>query len=591
MSILINCGTLGLYSTLHVVKPAYWEKETDDDAPVLGKYGAASSGNTYANQAAIDILKEGGNAVDAAIASALVVGVRNSFASGIGGGGVMLIHLPNGTDFTIDCRETGPASFFPEIYNNNTVLSQRYGLSMGIPGELLCMDKAWRSYGSAKLNPGKGVSWARLFTPAIAAARDGFLVNHLLAFRLAANQSLIANDPGLRSVFMTNGTTLLKEGDTVYMPKLAETLTTVSRLGVSAFYNGSITTAMVAEMNAFGANVTNSDFGGYTVNYNGVYNTTYKGMRVVGAPLPFAGSLMMMQSLNILETFDLATAQGYDVQALHLIIEASKFGFGYRPMLGDPKFNNMTSIVQKMLSKEYAKKNIVDKIISTTTLPRLDYTMPDDEIRGKKMVWPHNDKGTTHVSVFDANKMAVAFTSSINWSFGSGNLGVNTGIIYNNQMDDFSQPTASSAEWPNDPVNFPGPFKRPLSSITPTFVYDSNNRIIFIAGGSGGPKIYTGTLQTFLNVFEFGYNVKESAKLPRFHNGLTPDTLLYESFAIDDIVDGLKLLGHKMQSETVPFNAINVIQVKYSSTGNITLEADSDWRKEAESKAYKRSLQ
>lgn len=580
---------------MRVVKPAYWEVETDDDTPILGKSGAASSGNTFANQAAIDILKKGGNAVDAAIAAALVIGVRNSFASGIGGGGVMLIHMPNGTDFTIDCRETGPASFHANIFDSNPISSQRFGLSMGIPGELLCMDKAWRSYGSLKLNPSKGVSWKTIFEPAITAARDGFKVNALLAFRLAQNQTLISNDPGLRSVFMNaNGTALLKEGDTVYMPKLAETLNTIARLGVSAFYNGSLTSVMVAEMNAFGANVTKTDFSSYDVNYNGVYNTTYKGMRVVGAPLPFAGSLMMMQSLNILETYDLADEEGYDAQALHLIIEASKFGFGSRPFLGDPKFNNLTSVVNRMLSKEYAKNVIVPKISSTGILPIIDYILgegDDPTERKKQIVWPHNDKGTTHVSVFDANHMAVAFTTSINWSFGAGCLGNATGIIYNNQMDDFSQPTVSSSDWPNDPTNFPGPFKRPLSSITPTFAYDSNNRLVFIGGGSGGPKIYTGTLQTFLNIFEFGYNVKEAAKMPRFHNGLTPNTLLYESFAIDDIVDGLKLLGHKqMQAESVPFNAINVIQIKYSATGNITLEADSDWRKDAESKAYKRSL-
>lgn len=571
--------SLRFHRTLRVVDPAVWQVETDDDSPIMGRNGAVSSGNTAANQAALDILKAGGNAVDAAIAAALVIGVRNSFASGIGGGGVMLIHLPNGTDFTIDCREVAPASFHQDIYKSNPILSQRAGLSMGIPGELLCMEQAWRGYGKT--------AWKNLFTAAISSARNGFTVNSLLAFRLASNATLIANDPGLSSVFM-NGTVPLKEGDTVYMTKLADTLTTISQYGVSAFYNGSLTSTVLSEMNGFGANVTASDLSQYSVDYNGVYSTTYKNLRVVGAPLPFAGSLMMMQSLNIIETFDLAKAQGYDTEALHIIIEASKFGFGYRPMLGDAKFSNLTGVVGRMLSKTNAQKVIAPKISPTGTLPRLGYTEDDTDIRSKKRVWPHNDQGTTHVSVFDKNKMAVAFTTSINWSFGSGCLGNSTGIIYNNQMDDFSQPDVKDAGFPQDPTNFPAAFKRPLSSITPTLVYDSDNRIVFIAGGSGGPKIFTGTLFSFLNVFEFGYNVKESAKLPRFHNGLTPDSLLYESFTDEDIVNGLKLLGHNMKSESVPFNAINVIQVKYSSTGNITLEADSDWRKDAESKAYKR---
>lgn len=569
------------------MKPDVWAIETDDDSPVIGYKAAVSSGNTVANQVGLDILKEGGNAVDAAIAGALIVGVRNSFASGIGGGGVMLIHLPNGTDLSIDCRETAPANFHNDIYKGRPLASQRGGLSIGIPGEIACMEHAWRNYGSLAMGTGR-ITWARLFQDAIKQARDGFTVNSLLAFRLVQGAALLSNDTGLRSVFL-NGTELKKEGDIVYMKKLADTLTAISKGGASAFYNGTLADTMVQEMNSYGANVTKQDFAKYALNFNGVITTTYKNYRVVGAPLPFAGSLMLMQSLNILEYFDLATEEGYDIEAIHLIIEASKFGFGHRLMLGDPKFSNLTLPVATMLSKTNAKR-LKDKINPTGTLPRMDYT-PDDIISKKKTyVWPHNDQGTSHVSVVDINRMAVAFTSSINWSFGSGNLGNTTGIIYNNQMDDFSQPTTLNTEWPTDPVNFPEAGKRPLSSITPTFVYDSQNRLVYVAGGSGGPKIFTGTLQSFLNVFEFGYNVKESSKLPRYHNGLNPDSLIYESFMVEDIVDGLKHLGHKMEPDTIPFNNINTIQLKYSSTGNLTLEADSDWRKDAESKAYKRSI-
>jgi len=575
-----------------VVPSSYWFREVDNDVPVIAKYGAASSGNTYANQVAVEILKEGGNAVDASIAAALLIGVRNPFASGIGGGGVMLIHLANGTDFTIDCRETAPATSYPEIYQDNPLLSQRMGLSIGVPGELMCMEHAWRNYGSLKMGTGR-ISWQRLFRDAINTARDGFVVTPLLASRIASNATIILADPGLRSVFGKNDTAVVGAGDTIVMPLLAETLSTVSRSGIRAFYNGSLTSTVVSEINSFGGKFSLSDIWNYTIDMNGVYNTTYHDYRVVGAPLPFAGSIMLMQSLNILETFNLGTAEGYDSESLHLIIEAAKFGFGNRMMLGDPKFSNLTDVITKMLSKERAQRVLAPQIDPTRTFPSLHYIdLGDDgEVRNKKKksyVWPNEDRGTTHISVVDVNRMAVAFTTSINWGWGSGCLGNSTGIIYNNELDDFSQPQQTSSSWPNDPVNFPNAGKRPLSSMTPTLVFDKLNRLVFVAGGAGGPKIFSGTLQTFLNLFEFGYNVRTSAQLPRLHNQLNPDVLLYESFMVPDVINALAHIGHDVKAVDTPFNYINTIQVKYTSGGNSTLEADSDWRKDAISKGYKR---
>lgn len=462
---------------------------------------------------------------------------------------------------------------------------------MGVPGEILCMDYAWRNFGSLKMSTGR-IAWSRLFKDAIATARDGFVVTSLLSSRLNANETFIMSDPGLRSVF-TNGTHLVKEGDIVKMPKLAETLSLISRTGARAFYNGSLTETIVAEMNGFGANVTARDIWNYTVNVNGVYNTTYKKLKIVGAPLPFSGSLMLIQSLNILEKFNLATSEGYDAASLHYIVEAAKFGFGNRLLLGDPKFSNLTDVIAKMLSKSRAQNKLAPKIDPTRTFDALHYIdLGDDgEIRERKVTrtWPTNDQGTTHISTLDQQRMAVAMTTTINWSFGSGCLGMNTGIIYNNEMDDFSQPQSYSPQWPNDPANFPDARKRPLSSITPTLVFDELNRLVFVAGGAGGPRIFSGVLQTFLNIFEFGYNVKTSGKLPRLHNQLNPDELKYESFMIPDIVDQLKHLGHKMQPASEPFNYINTIQIKYSANGTSTIEADSDWRKDAVSKAYKRT--
>jgi gamma-glutamyltranspeptidase/glutathione hydrolase/leukotriene-C4 hydrolase len=571
-------------ATLKVVPWKPHETETDDDSPVIGRNGAASSGNSFANQAAVDILQSGGNAVDAAIAAALVIGVRNSFASGIGGGGVMLIHLSNGTDLTIDCRETAPRSSYRDIYVEHPGASQRGGLSIGTPGELLCLDHAWRNYGSLRMGTGR-IQWAQLFTAAINDAKNGFPVTPLIVKRL--NETLIMKDEGMKSVWTRDGV-LLKEGDIVKMPKLAETLAIISREGVRAFYDGSLTQTVLAEINSFGGQFVLDDIKKYSVNMDGVISTTFDDYKVVGAPLPFGGSLMMMQTLNVLETFELGTEEGYDTASLHFIIEASKFAFGNRLLLGDPHHSNLSRVVSQMLSKDFAR-TIAAKINPTSTQQPLSYiTLGSDEgiPNRRSIIWPANDHGTTHISVVDSSRMAVAFTTSVNWGWGSGNIGNSTGILYNNQLDDFSLPTIAPS-WPNDPANFPGPLKRPLSSMTPTFVFDQQGRLIFVAGGAGGPKIFSGTLQTFLNIFEFKYNVKTSAKLPRYHDQLNPEELLYEDFMVPELVASLAHLGHKVKPVSTPFNYINTIQIQWAN-GNSTLEADSDWRKDAISKAYKK---
>lgn len=575
------------YSTLRVVPHAFWSKETDTDTPVIAVNGACSSGNTYANQVAVKILQAGGNAVDAAIAAALMIGVRNPFASGIGGGGIMLIHLENGTDLTIDCRETAPASSFPTIYSSNSFLSYRGGLSIGIPGELLCMDYAYKHYGSAALGTGN-VQWAELFEAAISTAGNGFVVTPFLAKKLNANTTVITSDPGLRSIYTYPNGSVVQAGATVSNPLLAATLIDIASNGVDSFYRGALANTIRNEINSFGGQFVPGDLSNYTVEKNGFYNTTYRGLRVVGAPLPFAGSLMMMQTLNILETFPLPQL-GYTADALHYIIEAAKFGFGNRVLLGDIHTTNK-STVSKMLSKTRAQTVLAANIkqaevYSLNPLAYIDLA-DDSLVRGKKSyVWPHSDSGTTHISTVDNRRMAVAFTTSINAAWGSGCLGLNTGILYNNQLDDFSQPAASNPSFPNDPVNFPGPGKRPLSSMTPTLVFNGT-QLVFVGGGAGGPKIFSGTLQTFLDVFDFGKNVKIASLLPRLHNQLNPDLLQYENFMVEGVIDDLQSRSHVIAPVSEPFNYINTVQVLWKPDGTSLLNADSDWRKDAVSAGY-----
>lgn len=570
-----------LIRTIQVLPHSFIQSETDDDTPLIAKNGAISSGNTQCNKAGIRIMVEGGNAVDAAIATELCIGVLNPYASGIGGGGIMMIHLPNGTDFGIDCREVAPLNSTRNMFTLNPNLSFRGGLSVAIPGELKCLDYAFKNYGSIKLGTGK-ITWARLFRSAIDYAGNGFVISPFLSEKIHNYSETILNDPGLSSIWTNGHGVLLKEGQLTFNRKLANTLEMISTSGIDYFYNY-LAQTIVNEINENSGIFTVADLHNYTEIIRSPYYGTYRNYSISTSPLPFSGGLMLIQALNVLETFNLNQQNGYNPKAAHLISEAAKLSFANRIMLGDPSFHNLTTVVNQMLSKNHASE-ISSLISPDQVFPAIHYLDLAKNPEKTRFVIPPNDHGTTHISVVDEKRMAVSFTTSINQAWGSGIMGVNTGILYNDQMDDFSLPSPKDSIWPMDPVNFPEPGKRPLSSMTPTFIY-LDDELFMVVGGSGGQRIFTGTLETILEVIDFGFNIKTSGKLPRYNNQLSPDVLIYEYFMPSDFYESLKEFGGELQKYLNPFNYINSITIQWNN-GTSILEAYSDWRKDSISAGY-----
>lgn len=519
-------------SLVHGNNVSYFSNTT---TPISAQNGAVSSGNAHCNILGVEVLKDGGNAVDASITTALCLGVENMFASGVGGGGIMLIK--NKTDhFTIDCREVAPASATPDMFVEEPEKSKFGGLAVGVPGEFMCLDYAFRNHGSG------AVTWKRLFDPIINMTRNGFVVNELLSIRLESYKDLIMKDEGLRSVWTTNGV-LKKKGDTVVMKNLANTLETVATKGIKEFYDGSLTQTMVDEINANGGDFTYEDFSSYEIKTPGTYNSTYKNHTVVTPKLPFSGGLMLIQSLNMLERFYLER-RPYDTNAIHLLIEVMKFAFSNRLVLGDPDSTNMTLVEPAMLSKRYAE-TLTRRIHVNRTFPPTYYL---DLAKGESSIASPRGHGTEHLSVVDSDRNAVAFTTSVNLGWGAGFIGLETGILYNNQMDDFHSPPKNKTELPSYPANYPGPNKRPLSSMTPTLIYDHEGKLVLVTGGSGGPRIFTGTLLNIVLLLDYKYNLKQATLFPRYHHQLEPNHVLAEEALPQKTVENLISRGHKVRS-------------------------------------------
>jgi len=501
--------------------------------PLLAANGAVAADNPVCSQVGVEILKEGGNAIDAAISTGLCQGVLNPFASGIGGGGVMMIHLANNTQILWDFREMAPATAYKEMYVSNPGLSLNGGLAVAVPGELKGMALMFQLYGSGN------VSWYRLFEPAINFTRYGYPVQKLLAQRIQETRNAILNYPGLKSIFTNNNGELLQEGNLYKNPNLANTLELVATQGVDAFYNGTLTQTMVDEINAAGGNISVNDFQNYTPVQREIIPWYWLGYKFLGAYPPYSGGAVMGLTFNILELYNFATL-GYNANTLHLMIESWKFGFADRMTLGDPNFVNVSQNVEIMIDKDHAS------YLRPKITPGITHSPPyyRDLAIGESIF----DSGTTHISVVDVDRNAVAFTTTINTGFGSKILGLNSGVLFNNEMDDFSSPNSSNYwDFPPATANFIVPWKRPLSSMSPTIIY-KNEKPYIITGASGGSRIITAVQQVIFNIISFGLNIKAAIDKPRMHCQLIPPTVQVEVDFPATYVNELKTFGHNFST-------------------------------------------
>jgi gamma-glutamyltranspeptidase / glutathione hydrolase len=504
--------------------------------PVVAKSGMVVAQEAKAARIGADILKRGGNAVDAAVATGFALAVTLPRAGNLGGGGFMLIRLAKAEKtIALDYRETAPAATNPEVFLNPQGLADPHksrdsGLAVGVPGTVAGLAYAHAHYGSGSF------SLAELIAPAIALARDGILVEDDLADSLSRTTRL-RRYASSRAIFMRPDGGAFGRGDRLVQHDLADTLAAIARDGPAAFYEGSIAEKIVKAVRNEGGRMTAGDLAGYKPVERSALSGTYRGHEIVAMPPPSSGGVHLIELLNVLEGFDLAALGAGSADAIQIEAEAMKIAFADRAeYLGDPAFTNIP--VAALISKKYAAE--LRKGIS------LDHARPAADVRRVDPAPPEGDQ-TTHFSVLDKDGNAVANTYTLNFSYGLGLVAEGSGVLLNNELDDFAaRPGAPNAfGLVGGAANAPGPSKRPLSSMTPTIVM-KDGKVELVTGSPGGPRIITTVLGMLLGVIDFGMNIAEATDMPRIHHQWLPDELRVERGLSPDTLRLLRAKGQNV---------------------------------------------
>jgi gamma-glutamyltranspeptidase/glutathione hydrolase len=488
-------------------------------SPVLAANGMVASEEARATQIGVDILRQGGNAVDAAVAVGFALAVTLPESGNLGGGGFMVIRLANGNrNVAIDYRETAPAAATRDMFLNekgeaDPQKSRFSGHAIGVPGTVAGLAHALKEYGSGKF------TLAQLIAPAIPLARDGIEVTERMSASLARAHLQLARHPATAEIFLRPDGTVWKPGEKLVQKDLAETLQAVALEGLHAFYEGPIADQIAAAVRLAGGQMTRDDLAGYRVREREPVVGRYRGHGVVSMPPPSSGGVHLVQMLNILEGYNLKALGHNSAETIHLLAEAMKLAYADRSeFLGDPDFVKVP--VKGVTSPRYAddlRKGI-----------ERDRARTAAEIKPGKALQYESDH-TTHYSVMDKDGNAVANTYTLNFFYGVGMVAKGTGILLNNELDDFAAaPNAPNAYGlVGGDANAPGPRKRPLSSMTPTIVL-KDERPFLVTGGAGGSRIITAVLQTILNAVDFGMDIGAAVSAPREHLQWLPDQLELE---------------------------------------------------------------
>lgn len=481
---------------------------------IEAEHGVVAADDERCSDIGIDMLREGGHAVDAAVATSLCLGLVSPTSSGLGGGAFMLLRSSNGQAQAFNMRETAPQAASEDMYAKNPAAKKIGPLSVGVPGELAGLHLAWQQHGK--------LPWKKLVQPVIKLAAEGFVISPYLASNIKSYKNAIMADKGLRGVFTVNEK-LLNVGDTCYNKKLAETLQAISDFGPSVFYNGTIGKKLVEDVQAVGGILSFEDLQNYRVEVTDPISAEVMGYTILGMPPPSSGAAGLISVLNILGSYGTPDA-AKGTLGLHRTIEAFKHMFAVRMNLGDPKFVNITDSLSDMLSPEFAVK-LKNKIYDNVTFPSEYYGYKWNQLR---------DHGTSHFCIVDSERNAVSMTTTVNYPFGALMLSPSTGIVLNNEMDDFSTPTEISPDMlPPAPANFIRPNKRPLSSMSPTIVL-KGGQLAGVLGGSGGLKIIPAVVQVFLNHFINGMDPLIAVTAPRVYHRLIPNIVTYENWTVLD---------------------------------------------------------
>jgi gamma-glutamyltranspeptidase/glutathione hydrolase len=501
---------------------------------VAAKNGMVVTQEPLAARIGVEILQKGGNAVDAAVAVGFALAVTYPAAGNIGGGGFMLIHLAaRKQSIAIDYRELSPAATARDTYLDtrgeaDPNKSREQGLAIGVPGTVAGLALAHAKYGSGKF------TLAQLIEPAIALARDGFPASYDLADSLIPVRSLLARWPSSAKIFLKQDGQPLAEGDRFVQTDLAASLTTIARDGPRAFYDGPLAEKIVDAVRAANGLITLEDMKSYRVVERAPVRGKYRGYDIVSMPPPSSGGVLLIEMLNVLEGY---TLRPREASSMHLIIETMKRAYADRAtFLGDP--DQVKVPLAGLISKKYAAS------LRAEIDPKR--ARPASEIRaGNAPSFEHPN--TTHFSIVDRFGNAVANTYTLNLNYGVGLVAEGTGILLNNELDDFAAKPGS----PNAfgligfEANAPGPSKRPLSSMTPTIVL-KNGKPYLVTGSPGGSRIITAVLQILLNVIDFRMPIAEAVAAPRFHHQWLPDQVLIEPGLPPATLQALVARGHNM---------------------------------------------
>jgi gamma-glutamyltranspeptidase / glutathione hydrolase len=507
--------------------------------PVRARHGIVASTNEVASRVGVEIMRRGGNAVDAAIAVAFALAVTHPAAGNLGGGGFMMIRLKNGKTTAIDYREMAPAAAHRNVYldKNGDVIKGEGGSivgyrAAGVPGTVRGMELALKRYGSGKL------SWAQLVEPARRLAANGFRVTHSLSRSLRGNDDYLSQYAETKRIYLNNGK-FYNEGDLFVQPDLGATFARLQQRGPNEFYEGQTARMIVDDLKRNNGLITLADMRGYVAKEREPVRGTYRGYEIVSMPPPSSGGAVLIQMLNILEGYDLKKVDWASSDRYHLMTESMRRAFADRAeYMGDTDFVKVP--IAGLIDKKYAAQ------LRNTIKPERAST--SEQVKAGKPLGYESDE-TTHFTVVDAEGNAVANTYTLNNSYGSAVVAKGTGILMNDEMDDFAAKpgTANLYGLIQGERNAVAPRKRPLSAMTPTFVLRKDGSLWFTVGSPGGPTIINTAFCVITNVIDYGMNIQQAIDAPRIHHQWLPDELVYEPYGLSgDTQRALTARGHQL---------------------------------------------
>ncbi|GKT86929.1 gamma-glutamyltranspeptidase [Colletotrichum tofieldiae] len=493
--------------------------------PYSGSSGAVASEAVECSKIGRDLIAQGGNAVDALVGTTFCVGTVGMYHSGIGGGGFVVVRDADGNYESVDFRESAPAAAFQDMYKGNIAGSVYGGLAVGVPSEVRGLEYIHKKYGV--------LPWKTVVTPAAQLATTGFRVSEdlvrYMANAIRGQWNFLVEDPVWAEEFAPNGT-LLQLNDTIYRKRYGATLAKIAEEGPDVFYTGPIAESIIATVRATNGTLTLDDLASYKVVTRPSLSISYRGRRLVSVGSPASGAVCL-NTLKIMEQFD--PSESADTKlGVHRFDEALRFAYGARSLLGDPDFDTLID--------EATAKDIRGRILDNQTQPVERY-----DPHG---MYSSEGFGTSHIVTADKSGMATSLTTTVNLLFGAQIMDPLSGVILNNEMNDFSIPGVRNAfGFEPSPANFVRANKRPLSSITPVIVEHPDGTLYATVGAAGGSRIISSTAQVTWHVLEHGRTMKEALREPRLHDQLMPNTVTFEYPFDNDTVASMLEKGHHVK--------------------------------------------